>query len=70
MSINLDIYKELKADFQKKNNKKKKFGRQEILLVIFLLMFFVPIIVFMFMKSYERIDSFGNISDPIQIPTT
>jgi len=67
---NRDIYKELKADLQKKNNKKKKFGKQEILLIIFLLMFFVPIIVFMFMKSYERIDSFDNISEPIQISTT
>lgn len=67
---NRDIYKELKADFQKKNNKKRKFGKQEIFLVILLLMFFVPILTLMFMKSYERIDSFDNISEPIQIPTT
>ena len=67
---NWDIYKELKADFQNKNNKKKNFGKQEIFLMILLLMFFVPIIVFMFMKSYERIDSFDNIPEPIQIPTT
>ena len=67
---NRDVYKELKSDFQKKQNGKKKFGIKEMLLIILLLMFFVPIIVFMFMKSYERIDSFGNISDPIQIPTT
>ena len=67
---NWDVYKELKSDFQKKQNGKKKFGIKEMLLIILLLMFFVPIIVFMFMKSYERIDSFDNISEPIQISTT
>lgn len=65
--VNLEIYKELKQDFTKR---KKRLSKYEILLLIILVIFSIPFLVLAFMKSYEYVDSFDNISEPIQIPTT
>ena len=66
---NREIYDELKAEFQKKN-KGKKIIKYRFLLLFLLSIFCIPFLVLAFMKSYERIDSFDNILEPIQIPTS
>ena len=64
--VNREVYDELKTDFKKK---KKKLSKNQILIIsILLCIFFIPFFVLAFMKSYERIDSFDNILEPIQIP--
>ena len=68
MKNSREIYKELKHEFNKK--KPKKIGKYEILMVILLAMFLFPIFQLQIMKKYERIDSFDNISEPIQTPST
>ena len=68
---NREIYEELKADFKQKN--KKFWKRKNIYIVLGLILLSVtsiPLIVLEFMKSYEYIDDFDNISEPIQIPTS
>ena len=67
--VNREIYEELKADFQKKN-KRMGVSKNRIFLLILLFIFCTPFIVLIFMKKYERIDSFDNIPEPIQIPTS
>lgn len=65
--VDWKIYKELKQDFTKK---KKGLGKYEILLLILLAIFSIPFVVLYFMKSYEYVDSFDDIPEPIQIPTS
>lgn len=65
--VNMGIYDELKQDFTKK---KKKFGISEIVLLVLLAIFSIPFFVLVFMKSYEYVDSFDNIPEPVQIPTS
>ena len=66
--VDLDIYEELKTDFKKK---KKRLSKSQILIIwIILFILCIPFFVLFFMKSYERIDSFDSISEPIQIPTS
>lgn len=66
---NLEIYEELKEDFKRKNEN-KSILKYKILWLALMLAFFVPVITLFFMKSYEYIDSFDNISEPVQIPTS
>jgi len=66
---NLEIYEELKEDFKRKNEN-KSILKYKILWLALMLAFFVPVITLFFMKSYEYIDSFDNISEPVQVPTS
>jgi len=66
---NREIYEELRDDFRRKN-KNKSISKYKIFWFVLLSLFFVPVITLFFMKSYEYIDSFDNILEPIQIPTT
>ena len=66
---NREIYEELKADFQKKK-KKQKFSKYKLFLLILLFIFFIPFLALAFMKSYEHVDSFNSIWEPIQTPAT
>ena len=67
--VNREIYEELKADFQK-NNKRRGVSKNRIFLLILLFIFCIPFVALIFMKKYEFIDSFDNIPEPIQIPTS
>lgn len=69
MNRNREIYDELKADFQRKQ-KRKEISKNRVFLLILLFIFCIPFIALFFMKKYERIDSFDNIPEPIQIPTS
>lgn len=69
MNRNREIYDELKADFQKKK-KVRVVSKYKIFLLILLSIFCIPFIALIFMKKHERIDSFDNIPEPIQIPTS
>lgn len=69
--INLEIYKELRDDFKQQNKQfNKKNNKYIVLLWIILLILSIPIIVLAFMKSYEKVDDFHSISEPIQISTS
>jgi len=71
MNNNREIYEELKADFKQKNKKFWKRKNKYIVLgLILLFVFSIPLFILEFMKSYEYIDDFDNISEPIQIPTS
>ena len=68
---NSKIYEEIQADFEKKKNEFRK--RNKVYMILWLILLFIlsiPLIILEFMKSYEYVDSFNNISEPIQIPTS
>lgn len=71
MKINNEIYQEIKQQFNK-NSEKMKFDNKILLIIlgIFWLMLLIPLSIFLCMKSYEHIDSFNNIPEPLQIPTS
>lgn len=64
---NREIYEELRKDFRKKN---KGFGKYEIFGLILLFICLIPFLVLALMKSHEYIESFDDIWEPIQTPTT
>ena len=66
---NRQIYEELKSEFDRKKNK-KNLKKYKIFLFILALVFVVPFLILNFMKSYEYVDSFDEIWEPIQTPTS
>ena len=76
MSSNYEIYKEIKADFDKENKTKrewiKKHGKYRIFLfwIILFLLFLPSIVLFFTKKTYEYVPDLDNLPEPIQTPTS
>ena len=76
MSSNYEIYKEIKAEFDKENKAKrewiKKHGKYRIFLFwIVLFLLFLPLIVLFFTKkTYEYVPDLDNLPEPIQTPAS
>lgn len=76
MGSNYEIYKEIKADFDKDNKIKrenmKKYGKLKIFLywTILFLILIPQIVLFLTKKTYEYVPDIENLGEPIQIPAS